>query len=170
MFFHGFLCFLMHTQPALAGGLDLVMVSTQCPEVCVSLATVRIDVINVCGLLWATAAYRVLTNMRTPVRVAFQDPLSSPVPTGGQGLVTPGLHGLYLYQATRVETRTPMVDAAQVVTLAHAGEVRDYHHDQSHHEQDEKNESYGSDCGSHQQSSTMMELSQSRSATCSAPN
>lgn len=81
------LLLLVHSFAALAGGLDAMMVSTQCSEVLVTLATVRVDVVNVCGFLWATATGAVLPNPGTPIAVALQDPQASPVPPGWEGLI-----------------------------------------------------------------------------------
>jgi hypothetical protein len=47
--------FLMHSPTTLGGGLDLVMVLAESTQVRVFLATQRVDVITVCGLLWTTS-------------------------------------------------------------------------------------------------------------------
>ena len=72
-----------------------MVISTQGPQILVTLAAVGINVIHVSGFLWATATGAVLADVCALVAVAFQDPKPSPVPPGWKGGVPPTLHNGY---------------------------------------------------------------------------
>ena len=89
MFAGGSRTILVDSPPALAGGLDLVVVCAQAGQVFHRVWPTGYHMVTVCGFLWASAARRVLPYMRAAVPVPAEHLLPNLVPPGWQGGSTP---------------------------------------------------------------------------------
>lgn len=72
-----------------------MMVSTQSAEVAIVFPAVRVDVVDVCCFLWATATCAVLSNPGAPVAVPFENAQPSLVPPAWEWLVSTTTHCWY---------------------------------------------------------------------------